>query len=1056
VTASHLEPVGARNAGAVPWAAATVGLLIAVQAFRCAPSTVPATAAFAGTVLGLAAIAASMAARRPATAPAWLFLAAGRGAIAAGVIGGTFTDAVTISGYACCAYGLLLLARCLTRVWDPTRWIDSTVVALSAGASATGIAVAGGAIGTWADRWLDPALPALDLFLVLLATRSVLAVRPRSASLRLLTAGLVVQLAGSVAVEWLGAPDPLTAWTTAVATLVIAAGAVHPSVLRAPQQVLPWRKLGWVRFTVLVAALAAPLFTLVALVGAGRAPATVVVALAASTAVIAGLVLLRVGGLVSYADDLADARHRSRFQALAEHSHDATVIVGRDGLITWASPAVRSVLDREPTIVIGEPLSVLVGRATAQGLEDEAVEGLVLVLRDVTERVLMQEQLVNQALVDPLTGLANRALFTDRLEHALAQPSNGAVHQLAVLFIDLDDFKRINDSLGHGLGDDVLVTVARRIADALAPSDTAARFGGDEFAVLVERVDADQARAAARQVLDLLAVPMTVGNYPVSITASVGIAVPEHPGQPAAVLLRNADLAMYEAKRDGKGTARTFRSEMHERELRQFTFRSEVGAALDRGQLHLLYQPIVDMGTEQVTGAEALIRWEHPEHGLISPLDFIPVAEATRAIVPIGRWVLRTACAQLAAWKGSLGPLTMDVNVSAVQLLDPGFVDDVRAILADTGVDDRSRGASSPSPTASASTRSPRASRPAPKRWTSPRWPACTARGTTTAVPSPPTPSPTSHPRGRANRSELLHEAEAAGTDAGLGVGEVDGELRAVGGEHVLADEDRRPGRIRGDPLAHEHRGADGDLQQVGVERAGRVGADGLGGTAEVHREQLVERSLLDLGPAEVRAQLFGAPHGDAGEGLAVGQVDPAHPQGLVDPERGPHPRRRADEGEVEDLALRGSPLGLELLLDGGEVGERLAHRAPGDEPAEALARVDEALVAQVLERLADGHSGGAVGCRQLRFRRQQPSGCVLAALHPRPEVLGDVSVPDRAHLSHSCMLCLAAQAVPRRNPNPRGAPWPSAQPPPSSSSTRCTPSSANAWRSGASGSAGR
>lgn len=711
----------------VPWAVAVAGLIAATQAFRWAEDGPRVTSLYAATVIGIVAIGAAVLVRRPDSARAWLFLAAGRGAIAAGVIGGTLSDVTRLLGYGCTAYGLVLLARCVTRVWDRSRWIDSTVVALSVAVAATGIHVAASTETGWAERWLDPALPALDLFLVLLATRSLLAVRPRTTSLRLLTLGLLIQLAGDVGTYWAGAPAGLATWMTAAATLVIGGAAVHPSVSWTPQQVLPWRKLGWVRFTVLVSALAAPLFTLVALVATDAAPGWVVVYLAAGTAVIAVLVLVRVTGLVAYADDLADERHRSRFEALAHHSHDATVIVGIDGRITWASPAVRTVLGPAPESVIGEPLDLLVGPSTARGLDqplsklaelapgatmalhatitvaegeersvegtatnlvdDPAVEGLVIVLRDVTDRVEMQRQLVAQALVDPLTGLANRTLFADRLEHALAQPRIGAVHRLAVLFIDLDDFKAVNDSLGHGRGDDLLVAVGRRIADALGPSDTAARFGGDEFAVLLERVDPDQALATARRILDQLEVPLLLGEYPVSVTASVGVAHVEESGSVPADLLRSADLAMYVAKREGKGLARAYRSEMHEQELRQFAYRSEVGAAVERGQLHLLYQPIVDLDSARVIGAEALVRWEHPEHGLVSPLEFIPVAEATRAIIPIGRWVLQTACEQLATWTAELGPLTMDVNVSAVQLLEPGFVDDVARIVAESGVD---------------------------------------------------------------------------------------------------------------------------------------------------------------------------------------------------------------------------------------------------------------------------------------------------------------------------------------------------------------------------------
>jgi diguanylate cyclase (GGDEF)-like protein/PAS domain S-box-containing protein len=719
---------------AATWALAPSGLLAAGAALAACGPTVGRSLAFAATAIGVAAIVVGVARHRPATARAWLLLAFGRGALvvaalesAAGNDVGHLLGAAV--GQAATALGLLLLARHATRVWDRSRWIDAVVVSASAGATALGLLLAT-TDGPFVERWLLPLVPAVGLLLVLLATRSLLAVRDRGTSIRLLVLALGVQWIGEVVAGWVPTGADVAAATiltaTALATLLMGLAALHPSIAEPPNRALPWRRMGPVRFAVLVTAVLAPLLALAGLSLADALEADAVVVLATGTALLAVLVLVRVTGLVSYADALADERHRSRFEALADHAHDAVAIIDADERIAWASPAVRTVLGPAPETVMEQPLDALVGPSTARDLRpslaklaqlptgatmevhatitdaeghersiegtatnlqaEPSVEGIVLVVRDVTERVAMQRQLVEQAFVDPLTGLANRALFIDRVGHALARPRT-TDDGLAVLFIDLDDFKAVNDSLGHGRGDDLLAAVGRRVTEALDPGDTAARLGGDEFAVLLEDTDGPRTLAVAEQILELLAVPLAIGDLALTISASIGVAFADASTDSASILLRNADLAMYESKRDGKGQVRAFRAELHERELQQLTFRTELQAALEQGQLHLLYQPIVDMETEHVTGAEALLRWVHPDRGPISPLEFIPVAESSRAIVPIGRWVLRTACEQLASWPSELGPLTMDVNVSAVQLLDPGFVSDVRQILHDTGVE---------------------------------------------------------------------------------------------------------------------------------------------------------------------------------------------------------------------------------------------------------------------------------------------------------------------------------------------------------------------------------
>jgi diguanylate cyclase (GGDEF)-like protein len=301
------------------------------------------------------------------------------------------------------------------------------------------------------------------------------------------------------------------------------------------------------------------------------------------------------------------------------------------------------------------------------------------------EVIALGERLRHQALHDSMTGLANRAVFHDRLDHALARSERhgGAV---AVLVLDLDDFKTVNDSLGHTAGDGLLVTVAARLRAALREGDTCARLGGDEFGVLLEDCGtADDVLRIAEALGDVLRQPLTLEGREVTSTASIGAAL-SAPGRTAEELLRNADLAMYRAKAAGNGFCRLFEGGMDALALRRLELRHDLQAALDGGQLALQYQPIVQLATGAVTGVEALLRWRHPERGLVPPAEFVPLAEETGLIVPIGQWVLDEALRQLVAWQDEGSATAMSVNLSAVQLQRPQLVDDVREALERAGV----------------------------------------------------------------------------------------------------------------------------------------------------------------------------------------------------------------------------------------------------------------------------------------------------------------------------------------------------------------------------------
>ncbi|MFL6205197.1 MAG: putative bifunctional diguanylate cyclase/phosphodiesterase [Acidimicrobiales bacterium] len=317
------------------------------------------------------------------------------------------------------------------------------------------------------------------------------------------------------------------------------------------------------------------------------------------------------------------------------------------------------------------------------------IVGRVWSFRDVTQRTQLEDELAHQAFHDSLTGLANQALFRDRVEHALARTARHAT-PLAVLFLDLDNFKTVNDSLGHTAGDDLLVQVSDRLLSCLRDGDTAARLGGDEFALLIEdAVDEHDAIAVAERVTASLRQPFLLAGKEVFAGASVGIAFAD-PDLDCDQILRNADLAMYTAKGLGKNRFEVFAPEMHTSAVDRLEVEVELRRALDRGELRLLYQPIVDLSTSHIIGVEALIRWQHPERGLLGPDVFIPVAEDTGLIEPIGRWVIAEACAQAERWNAEhvrSTPMSVSVNVSPRQLRDPQIIDDVAHALASTGVD---------------------------------------------------------------------------------------------------------------------------------------------------------------------------------------------------------------------------------------------------------------------------------------------------------------------------------------------------------------------------------
>ncbi|MDQ6750902.1 MAG: EAL domain-containing protein [Actinomycetota bacterium] len=315
---------------------------------------------------------------------------------------------------------------------------------------------------------------------------------------------------------------------------------------------------------------------------------------------------------------------------------------------------------------------------------------LISQMQDVTERKRAQAELAHQALHDPLTGLPNRLLFLDRLEVALARLSRRG-SAVGVLFLDLDRFKLINDTYGHDAGDRVLVEVAARLKGLLRPSDTLSRFGGDEFIILCEDVESEPgAVVVAERIEQVLAPPFSVGDREAFISASIGIALGRDAGFDPGALLRDADAAMYSAKDRGRSRYAVFDGDMRLRGAERLEIETALRRALERDELRIFYQPEVDLETGRVVGVEALLRWQHPERGLVGPGEFIPVAEETGLIVPIGEWVLRRACLQARAWREAFAdelPLRMAVNLSARQLARGDLSVTVGTALADAAMD---------------------------------------------------------------------------------------------------------------------------------------------------------------------------------------------------------------------------------------------------------------------------------------------------------------------------------------------------------------------------------
>ena len=690
-------------------------------------------------VLGIAVVVIGVAAHQPRRVRAWALVGGSLGFLAIAQLiwtvlhfGGSNTfpslsDAAHLLAATLLVAALAMLGQDASPDENSLGSVETAIVAIAVG------------LGVWlaavepylADRGLafsDRAwavlVPMVDALACAIALRTAAQNRYRVRATVLLAVGTGLLLVSDVArsfVEMRGplVPGGLIAAMAIAPPLVIAAASLDPTMTHRNQPADTASILGLGRVVWLSVAVLTPLTVLLTLNVSGLGTRTTRTIASVCAVVVVVLALTRMWRLVATVRTLTERKGQDRLAAMVEHSSDVVLLVDADGIINYASPGLASTLGHRPTDWTGRSVIDLVAgddrdaaatelrqasrlprgemakfeaslvrvdgqrrrmEATiANLLGGDAVDGVVVTFRDVTEQRNLERQLSHRAFHDELTGLANRALFLDRMDHALrvVRPDDDPV---VVLFIDLDDFKSVNDALGHGVGDQMLRSIADRIRRVAGAGDTPARLGGDEFALLLEdRGGIDRALDVAEALLEAMRQPVTLAGHELTVLASVGVAV-STAGMTTAGLLRDADTAMYEAKRAGKSQIKIFDPAMRLSASRHLEFRSDLGSAIERNELRLVFQPMVDLRSQQVVGAESLLRWEHPTRGPIGPSEFIPIAERAGLIVPIGMWVIEESIRSAARWQ-SRGPQRVSVNVSAPQIRSPDFVDHLRRSL---------------------------------------------------------------------------------------------------------------------------------------------------------------------------------------------------------------------------------------------------------------------------------------------------------------------------------------------------------------------------------------
>ncbi len=680
---------------------------------------------------------------KPSPSRPWRILIAGFGVMA--LAEGTFFALITIGerpevenlvnlgyllAYLVQLVGMVGLVRARSAgAGSASNWLDAAVVGLGAGTvvwSTLYDSVTGRETATPIELIYQLGSPILGVALIMMASRLVLGERNLRTGFGMLLLGYTLQTATDVTTNLLdtyvagSAGDAL--W--AAAYVLSGAALLHPSRLVTPQQrpTLKAREEANQALAIQAVVIAVVLLA-IGLRIAEFVPVPTLVVWGVTGFAILVINRARRFALVRLVSDASASENQQQIAALVENSVEIVGIANADGTVRYISPAVGSITGMVAEQWIGKDFGALIRtlvpeidqlfervfvlqngeQAHWQGellpvnttsartvtisivnhIETTEINGWVITARDITDEASFTTRLQHQALHDALTNLPNRVLLFDRIAHALERADRSVSNVTCVALVDLDDFKAVNDSLGHEKGDELLQGIAGRFSSVLRPGDTVARLGGDEFAILLEATELEKALDVIQRISDSLSLPLRVGGADLAVSASIGMVCHSGPGDPVE-LLRAADIAMYEAKREGKSRVKLFEAQMLQTASEQLAMRVDLGAALSQDQLSLNYQPIVSTAEREVVGVEVLLRWIHPTRGSVSPAEFIPLAEQTGLISAIGEWVLRKACTEAASWRLENFAPYISVNVSAAQISDRRFVRTVISALQDS------------------------------------------------------------------------------------------------------------------------------------------------------------------------------------------------------------------------------------------------------------------------------------------------------------------------------------------------------------------------------------
>ncbi|MCU1366979.1 MAG: hypothetical protein JWN39_2618 [Ilumatobacteraceae bacterium] len=642
----------------------------------------------------------------------------------------TLIDLLFLTAYIVQLSGVMSMLRVRSATRNQFGWFDAAavgVVVLAVVWSTMYQAIFGHHEATPLD-WITRFGGAIfGVALVVTALRLVVGARDRDVMANLLLAGFALQLTtDSVAALWTGytAGGPLdTAW--AVGYVLMGAALLCAPATTARTHAPTRLADSEIKHTlVLQAGVTFALATIIVAQVGGHVPIASLIGWSCSWLVILVITRIRVFSLLRLVGEASATENQRRLSAMVASSSDVIGLADPDGSIRYLTPSIGHLtgvdverwIGRRFDVMLPEHLDgmhdmaarcallghgdLITWEASATGSDDTVrtvkvtlvnqldspeVNGWVITAHDITDEARLTAELRHQSLHDTLTGLPNRGLLFDRIQHSLDRMARRSDTCVSVVLVDIDDFKAVNDSLGHTTGDELLRAVAERLSSSVRQGDTVARLGGDEFAMLFEDTDEDEAMSLAQRALESLALPVHMGSGDFAVRASAGVVCHRGKANPVE-LLRSADIAMYASKRDGKSKVTLFQDAMHDLAREHLELRMDLATALARDEFMVVYQPIVDTNSQLIAGVEALIRWNHPTRGLVPPVQFIPIAEQSGDIAAIGEWVLRTACTEAATWIGGGTGTYVSVNVAASQLQDPGFVDLVIATLHDCGL----------------------------------------------------------------------------------------------------------------------------------------------------------------------------------------------------------------------------------------------------------------------------------------------------------------------------------------------------------------------------------